>query len=131
MRRILTSLAAAGTLTLVVAGSAFAAHCVNESKQAGAGVHTVVLVNPFTEAVTFLGANAAGKPTGGFADVYLDFDQSGTLSEGDVQIEDDTFLVANHSGKLNPAQGAPAVLPPVGDGRDPGGDGRGVGVNGD
>ena len=129
MRRILISTGAAALMTFAVAGSAFAAHCTNESKQAGAGNHTIVLINPVTEAPTFLGANAAGRLTGGFADVYLDLDLSGTLSDGDLEIEDDVFLVANHSGKLNPAQGAPAVLPPVGDGRDPGGEGHGVGVN--
>ena len=129
MRRFLLSTGAAAALTLAVAGSAFAAHCVNESKQAGAGVHTNVLLDPVTFAPTFEGANAAGRLTGGFADVYLDMDGSGTLTDGDVQIEDDVFLVANHSGKDNPAQGAPAVLPPVGNGADPGGDGHGVGTN--
>lgn len=131
MRRVLLSTAAAGALTLVVAGSAFAAHCVNESKPDGAGAHTVVLINPQTEAATFLGTNAAGRLTGGFADIYLDADLSGTLTEADILLDSDVFLVANHSGKLNPAQGAPAVLPPVLDGRDPGGDGKGVGVHGD
>lgn len=129
MRRILISTGAAGLLTLAVAGSAFAAHCVNESKAAGAGVHSTILLNPDTFQPIFLGTNAAGRLTGGFADVYIDMDRTGTLTEDDVQIEDDTFLVANHSGKANPAQGEPAVLPPVGNGADPGGDGHGVGTN--
>ncbi|NJD26973.1 MAG: hypothetical protein FIA92_01605 [Chloroflexi bacterium] len=88
-----------------------------------------MLINPATGEASFLGANAAGRLPGGFADVYLDLDFSGTLTEGDLQVENDTFLVANHSHKDNPAMGSPAVLPPVLDGRDPGGDGRGVGVN--
>ena len=129
MRRFVFSLGSATLLTLVLAGTAFGAHCVNESKREGAGVHIVVLINPATGAATFEGANAAGRLTGGFADVYLDLDGSGTLSAGDLQVEDDTFLVANHSGKANPAQGEPAVLPPVLAGSDPGGDGHGVGVN--
>ena len=129
MRRILLSTAGAGLLTVAAAGSAFAAHCTNESNVEGAGVHTVVLLDPVTFQATFEGANAAGRPIGGFADVYIDADDSGTLTEADIQVENDVFLAANHSGKANPAQGAPAVLPPVGDGRDPGGDGQGVGVN--
>ena len=129
MRRILISTGAAGLLTLAVAGSAFAAHCVNESKAEGAGVHTTVLLDPTTFEATFLGANPAGRATGGFADVYIDADDSGTLTEADIQIEDDVFLVANHSQKANPAQGEPAVLPQIERGADPGGDGRGVGVN--
>ena len=68
---------------------------------------------------------------GGFADVYIDEDNSGTLSAGDIQVEDDVFLVANHSGKANPASGSPAILPPILAGSDPGGDGHGVGVNDD
>ena len=129
MRRALLSLGAAVLLTLVLAGTALGAHCVNESKQAGAGQHVVVLIDPATGAPTFIGANAAGRLTGGFADVYLDLDGSGTLSDADLQVEDDVFLIANHSGKANPAQGEPSVLPPILAGSDPGGDGHGVGVN--
>lgn len=129
MRRFLASLGGAAVLVMGVAGTAFAAHCTNESNPEGAGVHTIVLLNPSTFDATFVGANAAGRPIGGFTDVYLDLDLSGTLSQGDVQIEDDVFLVANHSGKSNPAMGDPAVLPPIGNGMDPGGDGHGVGTN--
>jgi hypothetical protein len=130
MRRIVVSLVSATLLTVVLAGTAFAAHCINESKQPGAGNHVTVLVNPVTEQATFIGANAAGRAPGGFADVYIDADLSGTLTAADVQIEDDIFLIANHSGKPNPAQGAPAILPPILDGSDPGGEGHGVGVAG-
>ena len=129
MRRILISTGAAALMTLAVAGSAFAAHCVNESKADGAGVHGTVLLDPVTFQPTFLGTNAAGRTIGGFTDVYLDADDSGTLSDGDIQLENDVFVVANHSQKANPAQGEPSVLPPVGNGMDPGGDGHGVGVN--
>jgi hypothetical protein len=129
MRRALVSLGSATLLTLVLAGTALGAHCINESKPAGAGVHTVVLLNPETGAPTFIGANAAGRLPGGFTDVYLDLDLSGTLTAGDLQVEDDVFLIANHSFKANPAQGEPAVLPQVLRGSDPGGEGRGVGAN--
>ncbi|HET6380447.1 MAG TPA: hypothetical protein VFH63_05340 [candidate division Zixibacteria bacterium] len=127
-RRALLSLGSASVLSVVLAGTALGAHCVNESKPDGAGVRGTVLINPQTEEVTFIGANPAGKLPGGFADVYLDLDGSGTVSPADLQLEDDTFLVANHSHKVNPAQGSPAVLPPVLAERDPGGDGHGVGV---
>ena len=129
MRRVLLSLATATLLSLVLAGTALGAHCINESKPDGAGVRGAVLLDPETFEATFEGANANGRLPGGFADVYLDIDGSGTVTEGDVQIEDDIFLVANHSHKDNPAQGIPSVLPPILDGRDPGGEGRGVGSN--
>jgi len=129
MRRALLSLGTATILTMLLVGTTFAAHCTNESNRAGAGVHGAVLLDPATFQPTFVGANAAGRLTGGFVDVYIDADDSGTLTAGDIQIEDDVFLAANHSQKANPAQGEPAVLPPVGAGRDPGGDGRGVGTN--
>ena len=131
MRRAAVSLGSALMLTLIVAGTALGAHCTNESKPEGAGVHGVVLLDPITFEPTFEGANAGGRLPGGFADVYIDADDSGTLSAGDIQIENDIFLIANHSHKANPAQGAPAVLPPILAGRDPGGDGHGVGVSGD
>lgn len=129
MRRALVSLGTAMLLSLLVVGTTFAAHCTNESKRAGAGVHGAVLLHPVTFAPTFIGTNAAGRQIGGFVDVYIDVDTSGTLTAPDIQIEDDVFLVANHSGKANPAMGEPAVLPPVLAGRDPGGDGHGVGTN--
>ena len=129
MRRVLLSLATATLLSLVLAGTALGAHCINESKRDGAGVRGAVLLDPVTFEATFEGANAGGRLPGGFADVYIDADDSGTVSAGDIQVEDDIFLVANHSHKDNPAQGIPSVLPPILDGRDPGGEGRGVGAN--
>jgi hypothetical protein len=123
------SLATATLLSLVVAGTTLGAHCINESKPNGAGVRGTVLLDPVTFEATFEGANAGGRLPGGFADVYIDADNSGTVSDGDIQIEDDIFLVANHSHKDNPAQGIPSILPPILDGRDPGGEGRGVGSN--
>lgn len=128
-RRALLSLGSALLLTLVMASTALGAHCVNESKKPGAGVQGVVLINPATGEASFPDANAAGRLPGGFADVYLDLDFSGTLTAADQQVEDDVFLVANHSQKANPAQGEPSVLPSVHDGRNPGGAGAGVGVN--
>ena len=126
MRRLLISLGSALALTFVIAGSAFAAHCVNQSKPEGAGVRGTVIINAETGEVSFVGANAGGRLPGGFADVYLDFDGDGI---GDQQVENGIFLISNHSHKANPAQGVPAVLPQVGRGADPGGDGRGVGTN--
>lgn len=128
-RRALASLGAASVLTVLLAGTALGAHCVNESKPDGAGVKGTVLIDPVTGEATFIGLNPGGRLPGGFADVYLDLDLSGTLTAADLQVEDDIFLAANHSHKDNPAQGSPAVLPPILDGRDPGGDGHGVGVN--
>lgn len=127
MRRVLISLGSAGLLTFVIAGSALAGHCINQSKPEGAGVHGAVLLDPVTFQATFEGLNPGGRLPGGFADVYIDADDSGSLTEGDMQVENDIFLIANHSHKANPAQGEPSVLPPVPDG-DPGGEEHGVGV---
>jgi hypothetical protein len=128
MRRALLSLGSATLLTVVLAGTALGAHCVNESKPEGAGVHGTVLLDPVTFQPTFEGLNAGGKLPGGFADVYIDVDRSGTVSAGDIKVENDIFLISNHSHKANPAQGIPAILPPILAGSDPGGDGRGVGT---
>jgi hypothetical protein len=125
MRRFGLSLAAGLLLAITVASTAFASHCFVANKPDGAGQKLVVLINPATGAPTFLGTNAAGRLAGGFADVYLDLDSSGTLSEGDLQLENDVFVIANHSGKPNPAQGGPAVLPAIQNG-DPAGPGKGV-----
>jgi hypothetical protein len=124
-RRVGLSIAVGSILAMSVASNVFAAHCFPVNKPDGAGQKLVVLINPVTGAPTFLGTNAAGRLTGGFADVYLDLDGSGDLSAGDLQVENDVFLIANHSGKANPAQGAPSVLPAVQHG-DPAGPGKGV-----
>ena len=129
MRRFVSAIALSTVAVAMFAGTALGAHCINESKPEGAGVRGVVLLNPVTFEATFEGTNPGGRLPGGFADVYIDADMSGTLTEGDIQIENDIFLAANHSHKVNPAQGAPAVLPPILDGRDPGGAGRGIGTN--
>lgn len=125
MRRLSLSIAAGSLLAVAIAGTAFASHCFPVNKPDGAGQHIIVLIDPVTEAPTFLGVNAADRVTGGFADVYLDLDGSGTLTAADLKVENDVFLIANHSGQLNPAQGLPAVLPAVQNG-DPAGPGKGV-----
>ena len=119
------SLAIGSILAITVASSAFAAHCFPVNKPDGAGQQLIVLIDPVTHAPTFLGTNAADRVTGGFADVYLDLDRSGTLTEGDLQIENDVFVIAGHSDKFNPAQGLPAVNPAIQHG-DPAGPGKGL-----
>ncbi len=125
MRRIGLSVAAGSILAISLASNAFASHCFPVNKPDGAGQKLIVLINPAGGPPTFIGTNAAGRLIGGFADVYLDLDGSGTLTPADLQIENDVFIIANHSGKLNPAQGAPAVLPAIQHG-DPAGPGKGV-----
>ncbi len=129
MRRSLVALPVALLLSLVVAGTAFATHCGIENKPDGAGQHVTLLVNPVMETVTVLaGANKAGRFTGGFADVYLDFDLSGTISSGDGLIND-TLLISEHSLNNAPGQdaGGLAVLPNIRRGADPAGTGKGAG----
>lgn len=129
MRRFMLAVPAAMLLSLVVAGSVLATHCGVDNKPDGAGQRAVILVNPFTEAVTPLaGVNKAGRFVGGFIDVYLDFDESGTISDGDGKIND-TFLISFHSGHAAPGQdvdGLP-VIPVIIDGTDPAGADHGVG----
>ena len=129
MRRFMLAVPAAMLLSLVVAGSVLATHCGVDNKPDGAGQRAIILVNPFTEAVTPLaGVNKAGRFIGGFIDVYLDFDQSGTVSAGDGKIND-TFLISFHSGHAAPGQdagGLPAI-PAILDGSDPAGADHGVG----
>ncbi len=129
MRRSFLAVPVALLLSLVVAGTAFATHCGNESKQAGAGQHQTILANPVTGEFIFLeGGNEAGKFRGAFLDVYLDFDGSGDVSSGDGFI-DDTYIISQHSGRAAPGQddGGLAVIPSILRGTDPGGPGKGVG----
>ena len=129
MRRSFLAVPVALLLSLVVAGTAFATHCGNENKQAGAGQLQTILANPATGAFTFLeGGNAAGKFRGAFLDVYLDFDLSGTVTSGDGFI-DDTYIISLHSGKASPGQddGGLSVIPSILRGTDPAGPGKGVG----
>ena len=129
MRRFMLAIPAALLLSLVVAGTAFATHCGVDNKPDGAGQRAIILVDPVTEAVTPLaGVNKAGRFVGGFIDVYLDFDGSGTISAGDGKIND-TFLISFHSGRAAPGQAAgdlPAI-PAILDGSDPAGPDHGVG----
>ena len=129
MRRSLLAVPLALLLSLLVAGTAFATHCGNDSKPDGAGQHLVILVNPETGQPTLLaGANAAGRFTGGYADVYIDFDLSGTISSGDGHIND-TLLISEHSFGDPPGQNDEglAVLPPIRRGGNPGGGDHGAG----
>jgi hypothetical protein len=126
MRRQLgLSVAAGSILAISVASTAFASHCFPVNKPDGAGQKLTVLIT--TTGPIFIGTNTAGRLTGGFADVYLDLDGSGTLTAGDFLAENDVFVIANHSGKPNvqSVNGGPAVLPAIQNG-DPAGPGKGV-----
>lgn len=130
-RRLTLAVASGLLLAALSAGTALGAACANSSKPDGAGQRVVVLITSFVpEEEIIIGANAAGRLPGGFADVYFDADQSRTLTPADILLIDDTFLAANHSFKFNPAQTDPAIghalLPPVLKGDDPGGPDRGV-----
>src|SRR6476620_10402316 len=102
MRRSFIAIPVAMLLSLAVAGSVLATHCTVNSKPDGDGQRAVILVNLDNGSFEILaGANAAGKCTGGFVDVYLDFDGSGDVSTGDGKIND-TFLISFHSGHAAP-----------------------------
>jgi hypothetical protein len=127
MRRMLLALPTAAILSLAVAGSAFATHCGNASKQADAGQHAVIFVGA-TGVTPIAGFNAAGRFTGGFVDVYIDLDGSGTINTGDLKIND-TFILSEHSGGASPGQieDGLAVLPAIMHDSDPAGAARGAG----
>ena len=129
MRRSFIAIPVAMLLSLAVAGSVLATHCTVNNKPDGAGQRAVILVNPSNGSFEILaGANAAGKFTGGFVDVYLDFDGSGDVSTGDGKIND-TFLISFHSGHAAPGQdegGLPAI-PAILREYDPAGPNHGVG----
>ena len=129
MRRSLLALPLALLLSLLVAGTAFATHCGNESKKAGAGQMQTILVNPETGAFSFLeGGNAAGRVRGAFLDVYLDFDLSGDVSTGDGFIDDLHPQPAQRPGRTGPGRWWPRGHPehPARDGSGRPGQGRRV-----
>ena len=101
-RRVL-ALPLAALLSLLVSSTALAAFCSVQSKPEGAGQRMVLWVDlsvsPPVQTIVE-GGNAAGKFTGGFADVYLDFDGDGTAE----CFIDDTFLISEHSGSIAPGQ---------------------------
>ena len=127
MRR-LVSIPSAVLLSLLLAGTVLASICGNESKPEGAGQHAEIWIDFSTTpepTVTIVGANAAGKLTGGFVDVYLDFDGGGV----DCFI-DDTFILSEHTlGHISPGQllEGLAINPAVHSGNNPGGADAGVG----
>ena len=128
MRRSFIAIPAAMLLSLAVAGSVLATHCGVDNKPDGAGQHVVILVGLGGSVTPLAGVNAAGKFTGGFVDVYLDFDGSGDISTGDGKIND-TFLISFHSGHAAPGQdeGGLPVIPAILRGYDPAGPDHGVG----
>jgi hypothetical protein len=129
MRRSLLAVPLALLLSLLVAGTALATHCGNDSKTSGAGQHQTILVNVATGSFTFLeGGREDGKFRGAFVDVYLDFDFSGDVSSGDGFI-DDTYIASQHSGRAAPGQDEEglAVIPNILRGTDPSGPDHGVG----
>lgn len=137
MRR-LVSVPIAVLLSLIITGTALAAFCGNESKQADKGQHATLLVNlavsPPTQTI-LEGGTPSGNVTGGFVDVLLDFNGDGI---GDCLI-DDTFVLSEHQlFHIAPGQALEvgpdaflAVNPAVHRGQhpdgNPGTDGTGVG----
>lgn len=95
MRRVLFVAVFITATLLAGAAPALAGHCINQSKPEGAGNHTTIIVNVQTGEATALGKN------GGFADVYLDFNGDGV---GDLQVENDTFIIGNHNNKVQKNQ---------------------------
>ena len=129
MRRSLVAVPVAALLSLAVAGSALATHCGNASKPDGAGQQVVLLVGLDDSVTTLAGGNANGKWKGAFADVYIDLDGSGTISSGDLKIND-TYLLSMHGGAASPGQDGGdglAVLPSILGSNDPAGAARGAG----
>ena len=108
MRRILMVSVLAGALVVFTAGPAFAAHCVNLSKNEGAGNHTNVVIDLTTGTVNIQKAGN-GNGWGGYADVWLDFD--GDLV-GDLLVESDIQLGKNHATVAHLGTSFPDSLEP-------------------
>lgn len=101
MRR-LVSLPSGVLLSLLVASTAFASFCGNESKQGGAGQFATLWIDfAHQTAVITDGGAEVNRVRGGFIDVNLDFDGDGT---SDCFI-DDTFVLSEHTlGHVAPGQ---------------------------
>lgn len=88
MRRTLLIGVITAALLVFTAGPAFAAHCVNLSKKAGAGAGVTVLVSTSDELISFEGH-------GGYANIYVDFNANQMADEGEWVAE--VQLGKNHS----------------------------------
>jgi len=126
MRR-LVSVPAAVLLSLLIASTALASICGNESNKANAGQQSELWIDFTTSppTITVVNGNRQGHLRGGFVDVYLDFNGGGV----DCFI-DDTFIMSEHKvGHIAPGQffEGLGVNPAVHRGNNPGGLGNGVG----
>jgi hypothetical protein len=126
MRR-LVSIPVALLLSFIVAGTAFASICGNESKPQDKGQHSQLWINFVTGSVTVVNGTPNGSLRGGYVDVFLDFDGGGV----DCVI-DDTFILSEHKiGHIAPGQLLDelglAVNPAVHRFTNPGGSDAGVG----
>lgn len=125
MRR-LVSIPIAVLMSLLIASTALASFCGNESKPEGKGQFATLWVNTTTGSVLI---TEDGQPVdrvrGGFVDTYLDFNNDGVW---DCFI-DDTYFISEHKGigEVAPGQafGDPAhplaVLPAIHRGGHPDG----------
>jgi hypothetical protein len=129
MRR-LVSIPAAALASLLIASTAFASICGNDSKPADNGQHSELWVD-FTTApptITVVNGTPNGHLRGGFADVYLI-----SLPTPDGPLDcfiDDTFIMSEHKvGHIAPGQlfEGLGIIPAVHRGNDPGGTDSGVG----
>lgn len=90
MRRTIFVAVLTAALTVFTAGPAFAAHCVNLSKEPDAGNLTTVVIDANTGQETIVG----GQIKGGYADIWIDLDGDGM---GDVLEAEDVQIGRNHS----------------------------------
>lgn len=92
MRRLLLIAVITSALVVFTAGPAFAAHCVNLSKKAGAGAGVTVLLTTSEELISFEG-------NGGYANIYIDFNDNQAADEGEWVAE--VQLGKNHSPTID------------------------------
>jgi hypothetical protein len=122
-KKVIIAVLLAATLSLLWSSVASAAFCVVAKKADGAGtVGWVLLDTDFEFVDTNLAPNPGGQIAGGFVDIYMDINGSGTPEPFELIIND-TFLLPS-------ALGDPAELPHGAHNAGPGDDGcDGIGVD--
>lgn len=96
IRRAATVAVATGGALAVFTGTAAAHYCTNESLQGRAGEAWALFSTEFEPIMLGGGLRLKGDRVvgGGFADFYIDVNESGELDEGDMQLAENMFIHA-------------------------------------
>ncbi|MGH2572194.1 MAG: hypothetical protein ACRDGU_01680 [Actinomycetota bacterium] len=78
-------------LVVLLGSQALATVCINVSKKNGAGNVGDVIISAVDGSVLQEPTNPGGQVSGGFADVYIDFDGSLATTDDRIQVLDEAF----------------------------------------